>query len=186
MSPAAPSSGPRSRTPLTSRSGLRSEPPNSTRIPRGERQRQHGSGRCAARTIHSPPWAVNREPNDRSVGLAVVRGSGADQSGQGVSAPAIGRQRRFGWRAAVASSRRRTGAVCGAELDGLGIASRPPPRWRCSASAKASSVSTRLGLGRLDEHALVDDQREVDRRRVEAVVDEALGDVQRAHAGPLP
>ena len=33
------------------------------------------------------------------------------QSGQGISAPAIGRQRRFGWRAAVASSSRPTGAV---------------------------------------------------------------------------
>src|SRR3954468_22807003 len=34
-----------------------------------------------------------------------------------------------------------------------------------------------LGLGRLDEQRLVDDQREVDGRRVDAVVEQALGQV---------
>ena len=38
-----------------------------------------------------------------------------------------------------------------------------------------------LRLGRLDHKCLVDDQREVDRRRVEAVVDQALGDVVGTH-----
>ena len=38
----------------------------------------------------------------------------------------------------------------------------------------------RLCLGRLDEQRLVDEQREVHRRRVEAVVEQPLGEVQRA------
>ena len=40
----------------------------------------------------------------------------------------------------------------------------------------------RLGLGRLDHQRLGDDQREVDRRRVEAVVHEPLRDVERGAA----
>ena len=40
----------------------------------------------------------------------------------------------------------------------------------------------RLGLGRLDHQRLVDQQREVDGRRVEAVVEQALGDVERLDA----
>jgi hypothetical protein len=39
-----------------------------------------------------------------------------------------------------------------------------------------------LRLGRLDEQRLVDDEREVHRRRVHAVVEQALGEVQRADA----
>ena len=37
----------------------------------------------------------------------------------------------------------------------------------------------RLGLGRLDHQRLVDQQREVHRRRMEAEVEQALGDVER-------
>ena len=40
----------------------------------------------------------------------------------------------------------------------------------------------RLGLRRLDEQRLVDQQREVDRRRVEAVVEQPLGEVEGADA----
>ena len=46
-----------------------------------------------------------------------------------------------------------------------------------------------LALGRLDHHRLVDDEREVDRRRMIAVIDHPLGDVERAGALsllPLP
>src|SRR5207247_676797 len=43
----------------------------------------------------------------------------------------------------------------------------------------------RLGLGRLDQHPLLDREREVDRGRVEALVDQALRDVERPDAGPL-
>src|SRR4051795_8551264 len=39
-----------------------------------------------------------------------------------------------------------------------------------------------LGLGRLDQQRLVDEQREVDRGRVEAVVEQALGQVERLDA----
>jgi murein tripeptide amidase MpaA len=40
-----------------------------------------------------------------------------------------------------------------------------------------------LRLGRLDHQRFVDDQREVGRRRMHAEVEQALGDVERAHAG---
>ena len=39
-----------------------------------------------------------------------------------------------------------------------------------------------LGLGRLDHERLLDDQREVDRRRMDAVVEDRLGDVERGDA----
>ncbi len=39
-----------------------------------------------------------------------------------------------------------------------------------------------LGLGRLDHQRLLDEQREVDRRRVEAEVEQALGEVERLDA----
>ena len=42
-----------------------------------------------------------------------------------------------------------------------------------------------LGLGRLDHQRLRHDQREIVGRRVEAVVEQALGDVERPHAGTL-
>jgi hypothetical protein len=45
------------------------------------------------------------------------------------------------------------------------------------ASMKRSSSSKRLALGGLDHQRAVDDEREADRVGVEAVVDEALGDV---------
>ena len=63
------------------------------------------------------------------------------QSGHGVWAPVIARQRRFGWRAAVASSSRRTGAVCGAPVTISGSRSASAA-IAISASANASSVST--------------------------------------------
>ena len=59
-----------------------------------------------------------------------------------------------------------------------------PPRARISpiASANASSVSLRLRLGRLDQQRLLHQQREVDRGRVVAEVEQALGQVERADA----
>ena len=38
----------------------------------------------------------------------------------------------------------------------------------------------RLGLGRLDHHRFVDDEREIDGRRVEAVIDDPFRDVHRS------
>src|SRR4051794_11966145 len=43
----------------------------------------------------------------------------------------------------------------------------------------------RLGLRWLDEHHLVDGQGKVDRRRMKAVVDQALGDIEHAYSGAL-
>ena len=109
---------------------------------------------------------------------------GRRQSGQGVSAPVIPRQRRFGWRAAVASSRRRTGALCGAPVTRSGVASASRGDRDQRIGERIERLD-RFGLGRLDQHPLLDDQREVDRRRVEAVVDQPLGDVEGADAGLL-
>ena len=81
--------------------------------------------------------------------------------------------------AAPASSRRRTGVVYGAfrATSGSSAASREDLRERLGERVERLA---RLGLGRLDEQRLVDDQREVDRRRVKAVVEQALGEVERA------
>ena len=49
-----------------------------------------------------------------------------------------------------------------------------------SSSACFDSVS-----GRLDQHRAVDDQREIHRHRVIALVDQRLGDVERGDAGVL-
>ena len=67
----------------------------------------------------------------------------------------------------------------------LRVAGGPPLRRRGAPRRRHRGLE-RLRLRRLDEQALLDDQREVDRRRMEAVVDEALGDVERAHAGLVP
>ena len=92
------------------------------------------------------------------------------------------RHRRFGWRAAVASSSRRTGAVCGALFTSSGSS------W-ASRAISSMAVGERverleaLGLGRLDQHPLLHREREVDRGGVEALVDEPLGDVEGPHPG---
>ena len=112
-----------------------------------------------------------------------LRSAARGHCGQGVSAPVMGRQRSSGRRAAVASSSRRTGVRDGAPRGAARVARAPRAATASSASAKASSVVEGLGLGRLDEQALLDDEREVDRRRVEAVVDEALRDVERPDPG---
>src|SRR3546814_6869232 len=55
-------------------------------------------------------------------------------------------------------------------------------RAQCDAAQRADELvehRLRLGLGRLDEHRAVDDEREIDRHRVIALVDQPLGDVER-------
>ena len=47
--------------------------------------------------------------------------------------------------------------------------------------AERVELFLRLTLGRLDHERPRDDQRKVDRRRVEAVIHQTLGDVQRVH-----
>jgi hypothetical protein len=51
--------------------------------------------------------------------------------------------------------------------------------------AEAVEFGFGLRLGRLDQHRTVDDEREVHRHRVIALVDEALGDVDRLDARVL-
>src|SRR3546814_4411568 len=58
-------------------------------------------------------------------------------------------------------------------------------RAQCDAAQRADELvehRLRLGLGRLDEHRAVDDEREIDRHRVIALVDQPLGDVERREA----
>ena len=137
-----------------------------------ERQPDRMSGADSAR-------AARRGHARRGRGARGCPLRGRGHWGHGVSAPVIGRQRRSGRRAAVASSRRRTGVARGAARSSSG-------RSRASAAMAMQRVGERVerlerfGLGRLDEQALLDDEREVDGRRVEAVVDQALGDVERA------
>ena len=79
--------------------------------------------------MHAVPSPVKSGPNrtDR-------------QSGHGICRPVIPFQRRFGWRAAVASSSRRTGAVWGASRTTSGEDSASSA-IAIYASANASSVS---------------------------------------------
>ena len=145
----------------------------------GEQQRQHGSGRCAAGTIHS--GRTLSTSNLTSVRLA----GKAAQSGYGVPAPVIRRQRRLGCRAAAASSSRRTGALVRGARHELRAEALALAAMAMRASANASKRRNPLGLGRLDQHPFLDDQREIDRRRVVAVVDQPLGDVEGPDPGPV-
>ena len=79
--------------------------------------------------------------------------------------------------AAAASSRRRTGVVYGALRAIYGIVGRLREDLGDRLGERVERLA-RLGLGRLDQQRLVDEQREVDRRRVEAVVEQALGEVR--------
>ena len=81
--------------------------------------------------------------------------------------------------AAPASSSRRTGVSYGAlcATDGSSAASSQDRRDRLRELVERLA---RLGLGRLDQQRLVHQQREVDGRRVEVVVEQPLGEVERA------
>ena len=83
--------------------------------------------------------------------------------------------------AASASSGRLTGRECGASFSSCG-SSAASARDRQHRLAELVERLHRLGLGRLDHQRLGHDQREVDGRRVEVVVHQPLGDVQRRHA----
>ena len=72
-------------------------------------------------------------------------------------------------------------ASCGASCSELGLLGRLA-RDREHRVAERVERLLRLGLGRLDHQRLGHDQREVDRRRVEAVVHQPLRDVERADA----
>ncbi len=92
-----------------------------------------------------------------------------------------GFHRTTGLRAAVTSSTRLVRVVCGAfftslriGLDFLGD--------RDHRVDEQIEFALAFGLGRLDHQRAVHDQREADRVRMEAVIDQALGDVAGAHA----
>ena len=55
-----------------------------------------------------------------------------------------------------------------------------------SAMMNWSRLALRFGLGRLDQHRAMDDQREVHGHRVEALVDQRLGDVDVLSPPPKP
>ena len=75
-------------------------------------------------------------------------------------------------------------ASCAARLGAFRIPGRLARR-SARAPPPAPRGSGALGLGRLDHQCLVDDQREVDRRRVEPLLQQPLGHVQRrARRGP--
>ena len=80
--------------------------------------------------------------------------------------------------AAPASSSRRTGVEYGA-LRAISGSSAPSRRMSAIDVGERVERLLRLRLGRLDQQRLVDEQREVDGRRVEAVVEQALGEVER-------
>ena len=84
--------------------------------------------------------------------------------------------------AALTSSSRPTGVLCGASFSSsvslCGLAGDREHRV-----GELVERLLRLGLGRLDHQRLGDVQREVDRRRMEAVVHQPLRDVERA--GPV-
>ena len=86
--------------------------------------------------------------------------------------------RTTGWRAAAASSRRRTGVVYGALRATSGSSARLPQDLGDDLGEMVQRLLG-LGLGRLDQQRLVDDQREVHGRRMHAVVEQPLGEVER-------
>ena len=95
-----------------------------------------------------------------------------------VAALDSGRHRRLGLRAAATSSTRVT-CVVRCRPNDLGISSALFRDADHRVGERVERLAA-LGLGGLDHERLVDDQREVDRRRVEAVVHQPLGDVQRS------
>ena len=90
----------------------------------------------------------------------------------------LARRPACGWRRP-----RRGGAPASCRAPGAAISGSSSASARIASIASAKRVErlAGLGLGRLDHQRLVDEQREVDRRRVEAVVEQPLGDVERLH-----
>ena len=78
-------------------------------------------------------------------------------------------------RAARASSTRRTGVVCGADRACSTVGVLGDPLERLGQRLERLEA---LGLGRLDHERLVHDEREVDRRGVEALLEQPLGHVE--------
>ena len=81
-------------------------------------------------------------------------------------------------RAARASSTRPTGVVRGAAAAGVAALGRLGGDALERLGQGLEGLEA-LGLGRLDHQRLVDDEREVHRRRVEPLLEQPLGHVQR-------
>ena len=113
------------------------------------------------------PFWPPREADDRSGRCSAARRRPTTASQVGSSV-----------RAARASSTRPTGVVRGA---GPGTPSASAA-MRDQGVGQGGHRLRALGLGRLDHERLVDDQREVDGRRVEALLQQALADVEGPHA----
>ena len=86
-----------------------------------------------------------------------------------------------GFLAASVSSSRRRGAKCGAVFS-AGSAAFARAAHRPQRADELIQRRLRLGLGRLDQHRAMHDQREVHRHWMEALVDQPLGDVERREA----
>ena len=82
-------------------------------------------------------------------------------------------------RLAALTSSTRHDRLCGASLSRSGSLAASPHDRQHRLGERVQRL-LRLGLGGLDHQRLGHDQREVDRRRVEAVVHQPLGDVQGA------
>ena len=128
------------------------------------------------------PGAAGIGSKRRAVVLDAARRSAARAARSAISARTSGCHRSTGWRAARVSSRRASRVRCGAVRTQLGIARAPPRAIASMRLGEAVEPLEALALGRLDHQRAVHDQREVDRRRVVAVVDQALGDVERRDA----
>ncbi len=130
---------------------------------------------------------AEREAKQEQVRTKSRSAPGPARAGGGLGAQ-DGRASKVGTRcrAARASSTRRTGVRCGASVaarralgrGGLG-------RDALEGAGQGLEGLQALGLGGLDHERLVDDQREVDGRRVESLLEQALGDVEGLHARAL-
>ena len=194
---AIPSAAHRSRSivPSSGRPARSRETPSGGASRRTARSAGRMSGCGSGAAPCPPPCSSRRRGRPRAGGAtaapSTVR-SGRSGPRRRVATRARASQRvgsggvhlRFGCRAAMVSSSRRTGVVVGASCTISGLA-RPPRRSRASRRRTRRASPSTLGLGRLDHERLGDDQREVDRRRVEAVVDQPLGDVERRDARRL-
>ena len=96
-----------------------------------------------------------------------------------------GRQRSIGLRAAAVSSSRRRGVSIGAARKLDASPDRAAGSQRLDGRDELVERGLAFGLGRLDQHRPMDDQRKVHRHRMIAFVDQRLGEVERGDPGIL-
>ena len=91
------------------------------------------------------------------------------------------RQARSSSFAALTSSSRRTGVVNGASFIACGSLAGELEQLAHDLDEFVERFLA-LGFGRLDQQAFRHQQREIIRRRVDAVIEQALGEIERGHA----